>query len=140
MQALGHHRLQASNAQVPFFLSETRKRFFAACYRTDKNIAMFLGRPPRLPDHYCDTDLPLDIDDDCLVLDPEALKKPLARLSPDGWGDIPPCENGNVRPATAVRVRYLIAKLRERVVSLFLGKRTKTFDDEIQCASTTPGL
>ncbi|PLB51347.1 hypothetical protein P170DRAFT_356191 [Aspergillus steynii IBT 23096] len=131
MHALGLHRLQISNAEIPFFLSETRKRLFTACYRTDKNMAMFLGRPPRLQDHFCDTDMPLDLDDGSLVLDPEALKQVLAGLSPDGWGDVP-IEKGNIRPATAVRVRYMIAKLRERVVVFFVGKKTKTFDEDVQ--------
>ncbi|KAH8429321.1 uncharacterized protein LDX57_006988 [Aspergillus melleus] len=132
MYSLGLHRLQASNAEIPFFLSETRKRVFTSCYRTDKNIAMFLGRPPRLPDHYCDTDLPLDLEDESLVLDSESLKQVLRGISADGWSDSPFSPNGNIRPATAVRVRYRIAKLRERVVALFLGKKTKAFDDELQ--------
>ena len=132
MYSLGLHRLQASNAEIPFFLSETRKRVFTSCYRTDKNIAMFLGRPPRLPDHYCDTDLPLDLEDESLVLDSESLKQLLHGISTDGWSDSPFSPNGNIRPTTAVRVRYRIAKLRERVVALFLGRKTKAFDDELQ--------
>lgn len=132
MHALGLHRLQISNAEIPFFLSETRKRLFTACYRTDKNMAMFLGRPPRLQDHFCDTDMPLDLEDDTLVLDPESLREVLPKLSSDGWGSGSIYEEGNIRPATAVRVRYMIAKLRERVVALFVGKKTKTFDEDVQ--------
>lgn len=132
MHALGLHRLQMSNAETPFFLSETRKRLFTTCYRTDKNMAMFLGRPPRLQDQFCETDMPLDLEDESLVLDSESVTEVLSRLSPDGWGNGSICENGNIRPVTAVRVRYMIAKLRERVVSLFVGKKTKAFNEDVQ--------
>jgi hypothetical protein len=119
--AMGLHRPDRPDrpeAAVPFFLSETRKRVFAASYRADKNIATFLGRPPRLPYHYCDVELPLDIDDDTLVLDRLSIDKAISQLSPDGWGTF----SGGLRPATVIRLRYMVAMLREQVVGLSLGR------------------
>ncbi|KAL5361377.1 putative fungal-specific transcription factor [Aspergillus floccosus] len=97
IHAMGIHRSDPPESSVPFFLSEARKRVFAASYRADKNIATFLGRPPRLPYHYCDVGLPLDIDDESTF-------------------------NGGLRPATVIRLRYMVAMLREQMVGLSLGR------------------
>ena len=115
---MGLHRPDRPGSAVPFFLSETRKRVFAASYRADKNIATFLGRPPRLPYHYCDVELPLDIDDDSIVLDRLSVDNAISKLTPDGWGTF----NGGLRPATVIRLRYMVAMLREQVVGLSLGR------------------
>ncbi|KAF4151946.1 hypothetical protein CNMCM6069_002801 [Aspergillus lentulus] len=116
--AMGLHRPDRPGSAVPFFLSETRKRVFAASYRADKNIATFLGRPPRLPYHYCDVELPLDIDDDSIVLDRLSVDNAISKITPDGWGTF----NGGLRPATVIRLRYMVAMLREQVVGLSLGR------------------
>ena len=118
IHAMGIHRTDPPESSVPFFLSEARKRVFAASYRADKNIATFLGRPPRLTYHYCDVGLPLDIDDDSLVLDRPSLDKVISQLTPDGWGTF----NGGLRPATVIRLRYMVAMLREQMVGLSLGR------------------
>ncbi|GFF59720.1 hypothetical protein IFM51744_10025 [Aspergillus udagawae] len=117
IHAMGLHRPDPPKSFIPLFLSEARKRVFAASYRADKNIATFLGRPPRLPYHYCDAGLPLDVDDDILVLDRPSLDKAISQLTPDGWGTF----NGGLRPATVIRLRYMVAMLREQVVGLSLG-------------------
>ncbi|KAE8131229.1 hypothetical protein BDV38DRAFT_288897 [Aspergillus pseudotamarii] len=118
IHAMGLHRPHPPKPSIPFFLSETRKRVFAASYRTDKNLATFLGRPPRLPYHYCDVGLPLDLDDHSVVLDSLSLDKTVRQLTPDGWGTF----NGGLRPATVIRLRYMIARLREQVMELSLGR------------------
>jgi hypothetical protein len=115
---MGLHRLDPPEHSIPFFLSEARKRVFAASYRADKNIATFLGRPPRLPYNYCDVGLPLDIDDDSVALDASSLDKTISQLTPDGWGSF----TGGLRPATVIRLRYMVAMLREQVVGLSLGR------------------
>jgi hypothetical protein len=115
---MGLHHPHPADSSIPLFLSETRTRVFAASYRTDKNLAIFLGRPPRLPYHYCDVGLPLDIDDDSLVLDRLSLDKTIRQLTPNGWGTF----NSGLRPATVIRLRYMIAMLREQVMELSLGR------------------
>ncbi|KAE8371329.1 putative fungal-specific transcription factor [Aspergillus bertholletiae] len=118
IHAMGLHRPHPLESSIPFFLSQARKRIFAASYRTDKNLATFLGRPPRLPYHYCDVGLPLDLDDHTLVLDPVSLDRAVRQLTPDGWGTV----NGGLRPATVIRLRYMVARLREQVMELSLGR------------------
>ncbi|GMF79848.1 unnamed protein product [Aspergillus oryzae] len=107
--ALGLHRFQSSDNDVPFFISETRKRLFGTSFRWDKNLATLLGRPPRLPYHYCETSLPLDIDDDSILHrdSPEPL---LQQLGPDGW-NITGVNNGTLRHATLLRLRFMISLL-----------------------------
>ncbi|KAB8258839.1 hypothetical protein BDV32DRAFT_150929 [Aspergillus pseudonomiae] len=118
IHAMGLHRPHPPDSSVPFFLSQTRKRVFTASYRTDKNLATFLGRPPRLSYHYCDVELPLDLDDHSLILDHLSLDKAVRQLTSDGWGGF----SGGLRPATVIRLRYMIARLREQVMELSLGR------------------
>lgn len=61
--ALGAHRDIKKSTDIPPFLSQMRKRLFAASYRIDKSIATFLGRPPRLSLRHSDCGLPLCIED-----------------------------------------------------------------------------
>ncbi|KAE8375021.1 hypothetical protein BDV26DRAFT_25387 [Aspergillus bertholletiae] len=128
--ALGLHRFQSSDSDIPFFLSETRKRLFVASYRSDKNLATLLGRPPRLPYHYCETSLPLDIDDD-LILHHDSVAPLLQQLGPDGWNIIG-VDNGRLRSATLLRLRYMISILREQVLELSLGRRTPDFTEKLR--------
>ncbi|EIT83012.1 hypothetical protein AO1008_10481 [Aspergillus oryzae 100-8] len=128
--ALGLHRFQSSDNDVPFFISETRKRLFGTSFRWDKNLATLLGRPPRLPYHYCETSLPLDIDDDSILHrdSPEPL---LQQLGPDGW-NITGVNNGTLRHATLLRLRFMISVLREQVLELSLGRRTPDFTEKLR--------
>ncbi|KAF5856992.1 hypothetical protein ETB97_006448 [Aspergillus alliaceus] len=118
IHAMGLHHPHPAESSIPLFLSEARTRVFAASYRTDKSLAIFLGRPPRLPYHYCDVGLPLDIDDDNLVLDRLSLDKTIKQLTPDGWGTF----DGALRPATVIRLRITYQeckRLWDRVPSEF---------------------
>lgn len=53
LTALGYHEEPLSEDEVPPFLSELRKAAFARIYADDKNVALFLGRPPRLSARFC---------------------------------------------------------------------------------------
>ena len=128
---MGLHRHKNPDSDVPFFLSEVRKRLVAATYRTDKNIATFLGRPPRLPYHYCDASLPLDIDDDELFLQGDELDRVLQKLTHDGWGS-EGTSKGKIRPVTAIRMRYFSSIFREKVLRLSLGRKGANFSHDLQ--------
>jgi Fungal specific transcription factor domain. len=65
--ALGWHQDQSKSVQ--FFLAESRKRLFTAAYRSDKSLASFLGRPPRIPKRYCTLVMPFDLGDADLMKD-----------------------------------------------------------------------
>ena len=128
--ALGLHRFQSSENDVPFFISETRKRLFVTSYRWDKTLATLLGRPPRLPYHYCETSLPLDIEDD-LILDQDSSEPLLQQLGPDGW-NIKGVNSGTLRHATLLRLRFMISVLLEQVLELSLGRRTPDFTEKLR--------
>ncbi|KAH8585313.1 hypothetical protein B0O99DRAFT_657354 [Bisporella sp. PMI_857] len=53
---IGHETLH-----VPNFITELRKAAFSRIYSADKNLAVFLGRPPRIVKAYCDLQLPSNI-------------------------------------------------------------------------------
>lgn len=56
--ALGYHRQPDMQPNVPAFLQELRMTAFGRAYSADKNVSIFLGRPPRLHRRYCSFQLP----------------------------------------------------------------------------------
>ncbi|THC98357.1 hypothetical protein EYZ11_002138 [Aspergillus tanneri] len=87
-------------------------------HRTDKNVATLLGRPPRLPHHYCDAPLPLVIADDDPVQDQTSIDTIIHKLDGAGWN-----REGRFHPAIMLRIRHIFSTLRERVLELGLGNR-----------------
>jgi len=59
---LGLHRKKRQ--PYPTLKSELEKRLFWACYYSDRELSIALGRPPSISDHDIDVELPLDIDED----------------------------------------------------------------------------
>lgn len=111
---LGIHRDPGKGpSDLPLFLVECRRRFFAAAYQLDKSIATFLGRPPRLPWRHSDCKLPLDISDEALVYEKSLPGLAQNTLGIDGW-DV----NGVRQRASWVRVRFLISIFREEILDL----------------------
>ncbi|RBR20112.1 uncharacterized protein FIESC28_05391 [Fusarium coffeatum] len=51
--ALGYHQQLESNGPIPPFLKRLRQAVFASSYSTDKNVSIFLGRPPRISRKFC---------------------------------------------------------------------------------------
>ncbi|KAJ5748421.1 uncharacterized protein N7511_010117 [Penicillium nucicola] len=56
--ALGYHENIEAKPGIPKFLMELRKTAFARIYSADKNIAIFLGRPPRMNKRFCHFQIP----------------------------------------------------------------------------------
>jgi len=56
--ALGYHENLEAKPDVPPFLTEMRKTASARIYSADKNLAIFLGRPPRMCKRFCHLHLP----------------------------------------------------------------------------------
>jgi len=101
-------------ADYPGFMHQWRRRCFTAVYAMDKTIATTLGRPPLIHRSYCSLDAPLDFDDDGLV--GLELEHELAKLDQHGWNT-----DGRRRTTTFMRLRYLLATVREEVLELHLG-------------------
>lgn len=51
--ALGYHERIQTSPKAPPFLLALRRASFARTFSYDKNVAVFLGRPPRLHRKYC---------------------------------------------------------------------------------------
>jgi len=117
LYATGMH-CESENAKFePAFLREARRRFHAATYRSDKTLAVFLGRPPMMAWRYSDRRQPLDISDDALVSDnPEILDQAIARLDSAGWNT-----DGKMYPASFVRLRCQHAVYKERLLEQSLA-------------------
>ncbi|KAH8423082.1 fungal specific transcription factor domain-containing protein [Aspergillus melleus] len=58
MFALGYHENIETKTETPPFLMKVRKTAFARIYSADKNIAIFLGRPPRMSKRFCHFQIP----------------------------------------------------------------------------------
>lgn len=56
--ALGYHEETESDRATPPFLKNLRRAAFARAYSADKNLSIFLGRPPRLLQKFCKFQLP----------------------------------------------------------------------------------
>ncbi|RHZ64435.1 fungal specific transcription factor domain-containing protein [Aspergillus thermomutatus] len=127
---MGFHRLVSSPPNVPFFILETRKRIFASAVTRDKSLSTFLGRAPRIDCDFCDLTVPSDLDDDDVLLEGSRLDAALQDLDRDGWKR-PTGTNEPFRPASLIRLRYQQAHLREKVLRLSLGNKTKSYSETL---------
>lgn len=112
---LGIHRDPTikGSSYLPPFLVESRRRLFAASYQLDKNIATFLGRPPRISWRHADCKLPLDVSDEALASDKSDLELAQARLDKEGWNT-----DGVYRKSSWIRLRFLVTIFREEILEL----------------------
>ncbi|KAK3382108.1 hypothetical protein B0T24DRAFT_600503 [Lasiosphaeria ovina] len=106
-------------AEFPGFMHQWRRRCFTAVYSMDKAIATTLGRPPLIHRNYCVLDAPLDFDDDDLT--GRELEHELQKLDQHGWNT-----DGRRRSTSFMRLRYLLATVREEVLELHLGVNSTT--------------
>ncbi|CAH0005094.1 unnamed protein product [Clonostachys byssicola] len=51
--ALGYHQDTHGGSSIPEFLKALRSSTFAVSYSADKNVSIFLGRPPRINQKFC---------------------------------------------------------------------------------------
>ncbi|KAE8381505.1 hypothetical protein BDV26DRAFT_78120 [Aspergillus bertholletiae] len=111
--ATGIHQYDVPIERYPGFIDLWRRRCFAVVYAMDKTIATILGRPPSITRHYCVLKPPLDIDDD---MDIPGYERSLQMLDSNGWNT-----DGKRRPSTFIRLRFLLATIREEILELHLG-------------------
>lgn len=115
---LGMHITAQPN--VTSFLTEVRRRLFAHVYVTDKNMAIFTGRPPHLTHRYCSLTLPLDVNDDVVMSlpgDPVAIEDVApGRIDGRGWST-----EGEILKTTLTRARALMSLIRGEILEIALG-------------------
>ncbi|KAH9860760.1 hypothetical protein J1614_012092 [Plenodomus biglobosus] len=103
--------------EEPLFLRESRRRIYAAVYRSDKTLAVFFGRPPMMGWRYSDRRQQLDVSDEAIASDdPNLLNEQLARLDSAGWNI-----DGITHPASYIRVRCQLAVFKERLLEQSLA-------------------
>jgi hypothetical protein len=96
--------------------SEMRKRLSACCFWSDKEIAMFTGRPPAWSHRYHSCPLPIDVSDEVLMEGGERLRHEIDSLDVNGWNT-----KGEVHDATVCRSMVLSATLVDEAMELFIG-------------------
>ncbi|PYI03045.1 hypothetical protein BO78DRAFT_207369 [Aspergillus sclerotiicarbonarius CBS 121057] len=114
---LGRHVLEDRPSYRPSFCSENQRRLAAQIFTTDKFGVAFTGRPPLLPLAYFSTPPPLDLRDEDLASDEATLMQAVESLDDHGWNT-----SGDVYPATLIRARYMIAAIRDEILSIALRK------------------
>ncbi|KZM24369.1 uncharacterized protein EKO05_0007134 [Ascochyta rabiei] len=114
--ALGLHKEPAATSTSPIFLVQARKKLFSAAFRVDKSISTFFGRPPRIPGHYCDIGLPLDVDDHLFHQENFCVDHLRSVLDMAGWNI-----DCKIRPASWIRMRHTLGKVTEEILELSLG-------------------
>jgi hypothetical protein len=115
--ALGMHHEIESQADVSCFFKESRKKCFGASYTLDKAIATLLGRPPRISSQYATQSIPLNLSDEETMADGDELLSHMSKLNANGWNT-----DGMIRCCSWIRTRTLVARIREEVLLLSLGK------------------
>ncbi|KAJ5348782.1 Transcription factor [Penicillium brevicompactum] len=120
MFALGYHEnVEKSKPPIPNFLAELRKAAWAITYSADKNVAIFLGRPPRMSKRFCHFQIPLN--------------PPNAELGSvaNAWDrttrwqeDTPFCYRAGIRWAA------LCSALKEDILELLRDRQQENFDQK----------
>ncbi|KAJ5198565.1 uncharacterized protein N7498_007682 [Penicillium cinerascens] len=111
--ALGIHRESTHAGKMPFFISECRRRTFAAAYQVDKLICTFFDRPPRILRRYSDCKMPLDLADDEILADTNEVDRVGLILDPEGWSATP-----RYASSTWARLRYVLSVFREEILEV----------------------
>lgn len=105
---------------------EVRRRVGCQVFIVDKFLATFVGRPPLLTQRFCALKLPLDLDDATLPLDKETFERQLHLLGPDGWG-----MDGRFHSSTLLRVRMMVALIRDEILEIVLSPSENHVIDDI---------
>lgn len=124
--ALGYHQLE-SDDNVPFFLTELRKRVMVSAYCIDKELATFLGRPPRICQRYCDLTPPSDLTYDEIVADSEERDAALAKLSEDERN-----LEGFLMSRAWPRLFLMLNMHKENILELSLNRQTDNIVERVE--------
>lgn len=117
--AYGLHR-EIGDADCPGFVLEIRRRFWATAFYFDKVMAAFLGRPPRMCRRHSDLRMASDLSDEELCGSRINYERALTGLDANGWRMTP-----TITLASWLRLRYILAIIREDIVDLSLGPPTE---------------
>jgi chromatin structure-remodeling complex subunit RSC3/30 len=119
--------LHQEPVNLPFFLSEMRRRTMTAAYVIDKSLATFPGRPPLICWRYCDIQMPSDLSWDEIHAEPAVREAAIANLTSDGWN-----EEGYIQKGALGRVSFLTSICREKALELSLGRPTEDLPESVE--------
>ncbi|OJJ46840.1 hypothetical protein ASPZODRAFT_131731 [Penicilliopsis zonata CBS 506.65] len=128
--ALGYHQPD-TNEEIPFFLSEGRKKLMASVYICDKELATFLGCPPLIAWRFCRLQSPLDLDVDDLLAEPAVREAAIRNLTHDGWNT-----KGTIKRTSWIRMSMKLGYIRELVLELSLDSRVQDLSQKAHEIST----
>ena len=126
---MGLHEKVEAGPEIPLFLAELRKTAFARIYSADKNIAIFLGRPPRISKKFCSFQIPLDLGSEALDSEGKRWGDHL-QLDDRGWNT-----TNQINYVADTRWAALSAVIKEDILELFLGPRLGDLTEKIKYAS-----
>lgn len=115
---LGLHRIPDDSDYRPSVTSEVKRRLCANVFYIDKIIATFTGRPPLLSGRYISTPLPLDVAEEVLMGDRQALLEAARRIKDTGGC---PYGGNEIRSITMLRARTKFAYIRDEILDLALS-------------------
>ncbi|EAW12286.1 putative chromatin structure remodeling complex protein RSC3 [Aspergillus clavatus NRRL 1] len=124
--ALGLHQV-GDNTNIPFFLSEIRKRALVGAYAIDKDLAIFLGRPPRICRRYCNIQYPLDLSHEEMIASPGVRQQALAKLDARGWN-----KEEKLSKGARGRCVLLSSFIREEILELSLTHPIDDLDQQAE--------
>ncbi|KGO45317.1 Transcription factor, fungi [Penicillium expansum] len=119
MFALGYHdNIEKTKPRIPHFLTEIRKAAYATVYSADKNVAIFLGRPPRMSKRFTHFQLPLN--------QTSPGPSPIPYLNGDviQWNQDTPCSY-----RAELRWSALCASLKEDILELLRTRNSETYSE-----------
>jgi hypothetical protein len=121
MFAIGYHEdVEKTKPPIPTFLAELRKTAWATMYSADKNIALFLGRPPRMSKRFCHFQLPSPPKGSERIGNPRHIQGE----SPTSELDTPVSYRAGIRWAT------ICASLKEDIMELLRDKQREDFNSK----------
>lgn len=96
-------------------------------FSADKQLATFLGRPPRISWRFCNIPLPLDISFTDVIAEPSVRDAAIRRLDADGWNTV---ENDS--QAVWLRCVLLMGPVRESILELSLSQNVENLPQRIE--------
>ncbi|KAE8409965.1 hypothetical protein BDV37DRAFT_277613 [Aspergillus pseudonomiae] len=112
--ALGYHENIENKPDLPPFLIELRKLASARLYSADKNIAIFLGRPPRMSKRFCH----FQLSSSWAGFDSDAPEHITAAL-----------QDAKASYKAETRWSALCASLKEEIMEMFCDNKKDTFTE-----------
>ncbi|PYI19636.1 hypothetical protein BO99DRAFT_432544 [Aspergillus violaceofuscus CBS 115571] len=119
----GFHRIIPLAGGRLSFVPQWRRRIFSMIYTMDKKLATFLDRPPLVTRQYCDMEAPADVN----ISDSDATGMRSEGISFDALGFT---IGGKSSPITFIRLRFLLAIIKEEILELQLGTNKSTIPEK----------